>query len=230
MHVTRSKTRPKSEARKVRVIPEKQVQACPPCPQRELVLLVEPPSYLGKSIVWKNQKWVVDAEHLFRSVVYPHILASENYSRWISSGVHKYTCHVFDDGNEINYGAHVGFQNVCILHADCQERNKRSNECPICFGRICFCSNVIRGKTMKELVLGERARSFEVGLTSFSPETKKMMITEFWDRIFSIVPKEVHTLSQEEILATWWKFRQHGTFFLTEVYNPTVSKECKIVF
>jgi hypothetical protein len=225
MHNTRSRSKPKLEARKVRAVEIKRSE-----PENELKILVVPPLYLGDFLVWKNQKWFVDAENLFRFVVYPHILAAEHYTRWISTGVHKYTCHVFDDGNEIDYGAHSGFQNVCILHAECQERNKRSNECPICFGRICYCSKIVRGKSIKELVLDERKRSFEVGLTSFFPETKNMMISEFWDLLFACLPKETHTLSQQHLLLAWWKLKRHGLFFLNEVYNPTVPKECKIVF
>ena len=226
-HLTRSKTRTKTEARRVRPV-EPSIQPSVP----EIITLqaptgVQPPLYLGHYIKWTNNKWSMDGEKLFRQLVYPHILASEEHTKWISLYVSKYTCHVFET-MEIDYGIIHGFQNVCIDHLECQERNKRPNECFICFKEVCVCGTKVKQSLLKDLVLQERQKIFECLLTSFSLETQRLMISEFWEVIFRTITAE--NLTQHELLRAWWNSKRHGFFFLKHIYNPGAPQACKIVF
>ena len=221
VHVTRSKGA--REPKRVRIVKPKHIIKVD-VPEEPVPYA---PVYLGNSVLWRGNKWFLDGDHMFRTVVYPHILASEAYTKWISTSIHKYTCHVFED-KELDYGM-LGFQNVCVIHMDCKERNKRADECPLCFAEVCFCSKRTLNTTVGDLILKERTRSFEVGLTSFFTETKRTMITEFWDSVFARIFVDENE-TQTMVLHKWWSSRRHGTFFLAHVYNPGVPKECKIHF
>jgi hypothetical protein len=220
-HLTRSKSRVKPEARRVR--PAKSQPECEPESPKPLE---SAPLYLGKFVKWTNGKWMMDGEKMFRCVVYPHILASEEYTKWISIYVGKYTCHVFE-AMEIDYEAINGFQGVCIDHMDCQLRNKRQTECFICFKEECICATKLKHCTFKELVLKERRKIFECLLTSFTLETQRIMISEFWDVLFKLPSSD---LSQDKLLRMWWDSKRHGMFFLKHIYNPGAPEECKIQF
>jgi hypothetical protein len=220
-HLTRSKTRTKPEARRVRPV-EPSVSEVPPKLQVE-----QPPLYLGEYVKWTNNKWSMDGEKMFRALVYPHILASEEHTKWISLYVSKYTCHVFES-MEIDYGIIQGFQNVCIDHFECQERNKRPTECFICFKEVCLCGTKVKQRLLKDLVLQERQKIFECLLTSFSLETQRLMIAEFWDVIFRTLTSE--HLTQSQLLLAWWTSKRHGHFFLKHIYNLGAPESCKIIF
>jgi hypothetical protein len=229
-HLTRSKTRLKTEARRVRPIKissedeQKEASVESVVPKAPMLKV---PLYLGDFVKWNSGKWVMDAERMFRCLVYPHILASEEHTKWISMYVGKYTCHVFET-MEIDYGAIHGFQNVCMDHSECQQRNRRPTECFICFKEVCLCSTKIKNSTLKDLVLQERQKIFECLLTSFSVETQRLMITEFWDTIFRTLASE--HLTQSQLLHLWWQSKRHGLFFLKHIYNPGAPEACKIIF
>jgi len=183
----------------------------------------EPPIFVGDSVRYRDGKWYVDQQHMFRTTVLPHINAFSAYTEWLNTGIDKYTCHAL--GCEDDYLEERAFFAVCTLHQECQQRNKRVDKCPTCQGTMCFCERSVGAHRVRDLIKYERVAAWDGQVASFSPEVQRTMNADFWELIFQVeraLPPEQQATTQEQLLLHAWTRRRHGIFFLREVYNPSV--------
>jgi hypothetical protein len=165
----------------------------------------------------------MDQQHMFRTKVLPHINAFSAYTQWINEGVDKYTCHALNC--EDDYFEERAFLAVCVLHIECQQRNKRVEKCVTCQSKVCICERMVGENKVKDLIAYERAGAYNGQVASFSPEVQRTMTADFWELIFQqehALPPEQQSQTQEQLLFRAWSRRRHGIFFLREIYNPSV--------
>jgi hypothetical protein len=188
-----------------------------------------PPIFVGDSVRYRDKRWYVDQQHMFRTRVLPHKQAFDAYTDWINNGVEKYTCYAL--GCVDDYFEERAFLAVCVLHQECQQRNKRVDKCPTCQGKMCFCERVVDCIKVRDLIMYERIRAYEDQVVSYSPETQRTMTADFWELIFQVertLPRDQQSTTQQQLLYRAWARRRHGLFFLREIYNPSVLSNLRL--
>jgi hypothetical protein len=181
------------------------------------------PFYYGTSARFtSNGKLYVDFDHMFRTVVLPHNLASAAYMQWIKSGEPQ-TFMCFDFGIlPTEHTSSTPF-NVCAHHEKCKEKAGRNTPCSSCHSPV-PCSS----KKACIRLVEQRKEAFHAAWVAYSREEKIATCTDFWDYLFAgeeKLPKEHRSLTQKDMLMRIWKQRPKALFFLKHVFNPAATPE-----
>lgn len=179
------------------------------------------PFYYGSSARFtSSNKLYVDFEHMFRTVVLPHNLASSAYMQWLKSdgpcGPRSFKCLL--DSPPREHTTSTPF-NVCI-HPECQK--KSGKPCGVCHSLQCTSEKVCKR------LMEQREEAFQSSLAGYTKEEKIATCTEFWDYIFAgeeKLSKELRSTTQHDMLLRIWKARPKALFFLKHVFNPTATPE-----
>ena len=180
------------------------------------------PFYYGDSARFTStDKLYVDFDHMFRTVVLPHNLASSAYTHWMRNGASKHMCLDFS----LPPTEHTSLTpfNVCNDHENCRLKMQRKLLCPNCNSDLVCTSSAACSRTIEQ-----RKEAFARALAFYNKEERISSCTEFWDYIFAGEEKlavEERSKTQHEMLQRVWAKRPKGVFFLRCIYNPTACAE-----